>query len=174
MAIVAKMPKQKPGKSRQDYATPKVLLDAVRRRLGIRDFDIDLAAHKRNKVCYQYLGPDHADEDHRNALASWVRWKRGRGWSWLNPPFANIYPWTWKAQRESSRYGARIAMLVPLSLAQWWCDHVHDSNVVILLLVGRVTFKGETSPYPKDCCVLLFGSGLKPGYYLWRWNDAKR
>lgn len=166
-----KVPMPRPGTSKQTVGTPRVLLDAVRKRLGVRDFDIDLAAIRRNAVCYQYLGPDAIDDDQRNALASWVRWKRGSGWAWLNPPYKKLYPWVRKAKREATRYGARIAMLVPLSVAEWWCDHVHD-EAVILLLKGRITFRGHTKPYPKDCAILLYGSGLRPGYYIWDWRQV--
>lgn len=164
-----KMPVQKPGRSVQAVGTPRRLLRAVQRRLGIVDFDIDLAANDRNAICKRYYGPHSLLEP--DALKSWVRWgTKERGWSWLNPPFADIYPWLRKAKREATRYGARIAVLVPLSIAQWWVDHVHDEDVVILLLVGRVTFRGHDKPYPKDCVILLYGSGLKAGYYLWDWK----
>ncbi len=174
MSKPRRMPPQRPGKSVQAVGTPRALLRAVKRRLGIRDFDVDLAANRHNYVCDTWYGPGSPAVDHRDSLASWVRWQPRMcdGWSWLNPPFADIWPWLRKAKRESSRYGARIAVLVPLSIAEWWVDHVHD-DCVILLLVGRVTFRGHAKPYPKDCVILLYGSGLPAGYYLWKWRGER-
>ncbi len=57
------MPEQKPGRSKQDYGTPKDLLKAVRRRLGIVDFAIDLAAHEQNHVVERYFGSGGALPD---------------------------------------------------------------------------------------------------------------
>ncbi len=37
-------PKQKPGRSKQDYGTPPEFLDAVKARFRIEAFDCDLAA----------------------------------------------------------------------------------------------------------------------------------
>ena len=37
-------------RSKQDYATPAVFLEAVKRRLGIRTFPFDFAADAQNSV----------------------------------------------------------------------------------------------------------------------------
>jgi len=152
-------PNQKPGRSKQDYGTPPEFIAAVKRRLGIGEFAVDLAASRENTI---------ADEFYTytiNALArDWVF----DGWCWLNPPFARLEPWARHAF-EQSRRGTRIAMLVPAGVgANWWRDHVHG-KAFVLLLNGRITFVGETMPYPKDCALLLYGPDVAPGYDVWTW-----
>lgn len=154
------MPAQKPGRSKQDYCTPVVFLHAVRTRLGIRDFDIDLAADSSNHVCARY----YSRED--DAL---VRpWRVGTGWNWLNPEFGNIGPWAQRARDQSIEHNAHTAMLIPASVgANWWRDYVHDWARV-LCLNGRITFVGCADAYPKDCALLLYGA--VPGYDIWSWR----
>ena len=102
-----------------------------------------------------------------NALVQPWRTK-GREWAWLNPPFADLGPWVENAWYES-RIGVRFVMLVPAGVgANWWRDWVHQKTFV-LLLNGRITFVGESMPYPKDCCLLVFGPDLAPGSDIWNW-----
>jgi DNA (cytosine-5)-methyltransferase 1 len=155
-------PKQKPGRSKQDYGTPPSFLEAVKRRLGIDTFAIDLAASKHNAVDFAFY------DERQNALAR--DWPVG-GWCWLNPPFGQLEPWV-RHTFEQSRRGARVAMLVPAGVgSNWWRDHVHG-KAFVLLLNGRITFVGETAPYPKDCVLLLYGPDVAPGYDVWQWAKA--
>jgi phage N-6-adenine-methyltransferase len=155
------MPPQKPGRSKQDYGTPPKFLQAVMNRLGITDFTWDLAASDENTVTENGWFTE-AD----NALTQ--EWPRLPGWLWLNPPFADIYPWAQKAY-ESSLLGCRVAMLVPLSIAEWWTDYV-DNKAYVLMLHGRITFVGEDKPYPKDCALVLYGPEGYKGYEAWSWK----
>jgi hypothetical protein len=41
----------------------------------------------------------------------------------------------------------------------------------VLGLNGRLTFKGTTAPYPKDCMLSVFG--VEPGFDVWSWRNAK-
>lgn len=166
------MPVQKPGRSKQDYRTPPVLLAAVRHYLDIPDFWIDLAATTKNRVTRRYYGRQ------QDSLAPSVTWLGpDLKWAWLNPPFAAIAPWVHKAHEESLR-GARIAILVPAAVgANWWRDWVHE-KAHVLLLNGRVTFVGAAQGYPKDCAILLYGdrgpearSGVQEWYRVWRWSN---
>lgn len=157
------MPAQKPGRSKQDYGTPCDLLDAVKRRLGIDKFWIDLAASDQNTVAPRWYTDAFA--------VSWVQsnWETP-GWAWLNPPFAHIRPWVQKAYLES-RVGARIAMLVPAAVgSNWWASFVED-KAFALALNGRITFVGEKDPYIKDCALLLYGPDIAPGFRVWRWME---
>lgn len=161
------MPKQKPATSRQDYQTPTELLDAVRRRLRISQFEIDVAASRRNKVCDLFLSRG------TNALGPTMPWATDGGWGWCNPPYRNIAPWVGKAQLQADQ-GAKTAVLVPASVgANWWRDWV-DGRAYALLLNGRVTFVGETTPYPKDCAVLLYTPEGQHGYEVWNWQEEGR
>ena len=90
-----RLPRQKSlGRSKQDYATPLVLLHAVQRRPGIGVFACDLAATAANIVAVSYY------DSAANALEqSWVF----AGWVWLNPPFARLAPWVRRAVEQSQR-----------------------------------------------------------------------
>lgn len=154
------MPRQKRGDSKQDYGTPHDFLEAACRRLGIFAFTLDIAASSKNAVCKRYFSK------RENAFDQ--RWQ-SRGWSWLNPEFDDIEPWAARAFAESQS-GARIAMLTPASVgANWWDKWVHRKGCV-LFLNGRLTFVGQSDPYPKDCALTLYGPGIAPGYDTWRWR----
>lgn len=155
------MPAQKPGRSKQDYQTPLEFLAAVKRRFGIAEFDIDLAADAENAVAPIYYDAE------TNALIQ--PWRTvGRGLAWCNPPFGDLGPWVEKAWRES-RTAARVAMLVPAGVgSNWWREWVHG-KAFVLLLNGRLTFVGAAQPYPKDCCLLIYGPDVAPGYEVWTW-----
>lgn len=153
------MPIQKPGRSKQDYGTPVEFLQAVKRRLNISEFSVDLAASDTNAKAQLFL----SEED--NSLNE--EWQYG-GWCWLNPPFSSISPWVEKASNSPSH----IAMLVPASVgANWWRDWVHNKAHVILLN-GRLIFEGETLPYPKDCALLLYTPFINGGYEVWDWRQS--
>jgi len=156
------MPKQKPGKSKQDYGTPPELLTAVRKRLHISEFIMDLAASADNTVAETY----YTEED--DALVQpWALW--GGEWCWLNPPFGSIEPWVAKACNEAEN-GAHIAMLVPASVgSNWWSAYVEFYSYQ-LFLNPRLTFVGETTPYPKDCALLLYTPLALTGNECWRWK----
>lgn len=159
------MPKQKPGKSFQSYGTPANFLNAVRDYLWIKNFAVDLAADASNAVCAKFI-----DESENSLLANWADILKGRGdWGWLNPPYARIAHWVKKANVESE-LGAHVLVLIPASTgANWWRDYVHD-KARVLLLNGRLTFTGQTAPYPKDCALLIYGPDVNPGYDVWSWN----
>jgi phage N-6-adenine-methyltransferase len=159
------MPAQKPNRSKQDYCTPKAFLAAVRSRLQIQDFDIDLAATAENTVTTRFYATA------QNSLIQ--PWTVGDGWNFLNPPFADLAPWVEKAWAEAQR-GARTAVLVPAAVgSNWWRDCVHG-KAHVLLLNGRITFVGETQGYPKDCCLLLYGPSIVPQYSVWTWTKQVR
>lgn len=163
------MPLQKPGKSRQDYQTPKELVDAVCKRLNINHFTIDLAASDHNTQCDFFF----TEED--DALSSVRAWDYGnepsvRGWAWLNPPYSNIEDWVCKASKEAKR--AQIVMLVPSSVgSNWWRDWV-EPYAYVVHLNGRLTFVGETTPYPKDCSLLLYTPFRFRGTEVWDWRGS--
>jgi len=162
------MPKQKPGKSKQDYGTPPELLAAVKNRLCIKDFVIDLAASEDNAVCpvyfdeeYDSLGPD----------VSWAAVSQAyhAKWAWLNPPYGDIAPWVNKAAYEASR-GAHVVMLVPASVgANWWKDSV-TGFAFTTFLNGRIQFVGAEGLYPKDCALLLYTPWRFTGSDIWTWK----
>jgi DNA (cytosine-5)-methyltransferase 1 len=165
---MAKMPPQTPGQSKQDYQTPNEFMHAARKRLHIPYFGWDLAASKDNAQAEKYF------TEAQNSLAqSWSSLYYNAAmpeWLWLNPPYANIKPWVEKAAIESAN-GAHIAMLIPASVgANWWSDYV-EHNSYQLFLNGRITFMGCTTPYPKDCALLLYTPFIRSGNAVWTWPD---
>jgi phage N-6-adenine-methyltransferase len=159
-------PKQKPGRSKQDYATPPEFIDAVCRKLGIVKFGWDLAANRENAITHCYHGPGSPfGEDSLQA-----DWSEFDGWMWLNPPYSHITPWVEKAWAET-RFKSKIAMLIPASVgANWWADNVHNAAHV-LFLNGRLSFDGK-APYPKDCALLLYTPYVRGGYEVWDWRHS--
>jgi phage N-6-adenine-methyltransferase len=153
----AVMPKQAPGKSKQDYETPSELLRAVERRFG--RLHVDLAARPDNAKAPRFVTPE------RDSLK--VDWS-AEFWGsrcWLNPEFADIAPW---AAKCSTSRGLHIFLLTPASIgANWFAEHVHG-KAVVLGLSPRLTFVGASDPYPKDCMLSIFGFGVA-GFDVWRW-----
>ena len=154
-------PRQKPGRSKQDYGTPPEFLAAVKAYLRIEDFTMDLAADAENRVTQGYY------DRHDDSLAK--AWP-ARGWSWLNPPYARIGPWVQKAYR-TSQLGAKTAVLIPAGVGSiWWREWVHH-KCRVLFVSPRLTFVGCEDPYPKDCALLLYGRDL--GYDVWTWKTQR-
>jgi hypothetical protein len=156
--------------SKQDYGTPPEFLRAVKERLCITQFAWDLAADATNtvvsnEVVQVYEQKRYFDEKDNSLVQDW---HKINGWLWLNPPFTDITPWVRKAHEERIR-GARIAVLVPLSFAEWW-DYWVDDKAYVLMLAGRLQFVGATASYPKECALLLYTPEGQRGYELWRWK----
>jgi phage N-6-adenine-methyltransferase len=169
---MAKMPAQKPGRSKQDYCTPPEFLEALKDRLQIKRFWCDLAATKETAVAEWFY-----TEENDALQRCWnseecdffiPKFSAGE-WAFCNPPFGNITPWVQKAMLEAEN-GAHIAMLVPASVgSNWWADFVHDSAYT-LFVRPRLTFVGAKDPYPKDIAVLLYQPICFGGYELWKWK----
>ena len=153
-------PVQKPGRSRQDYGTPDTLLVAVKHRLCIDAFTIDLAADAGNAVAGDYF------DEKENALEQ--AWPF-HGWNWLNPPFADISPWVKKAKEEAES-GASTVVLVPASVGANWFATWVEPYAYQSYLNPRLTFKGETTPYPKDCMLLFYTPWGFTGHEIWHWK----
>jgi phage N-6-adenine-methyltransferase len=162
-------PTQKPGKSNQVVSTPPEFLAAVRQRLGIREFAIDLAASHENAVCEPYF-----TRETDSLSQPWHQFcGNGKGWGWLNPEFADIAPWASKAFAES-RLGAQLAMLVPSATdTEWWHDHVRGHGYATHLR-QRIRFIGHTDQYPKGLALVLYAPFLEGGECWWSWKPSTR
>lgn len=185
--VVVTMPRQKPHQSKQDYATPADFIQAVKRRLHIKAFTVDLAADLMNRKADRFLS---VDDDALSLVGGWHT-LTGRGWGWLNPPFTNIDPWA-AGCAETSADGGSVAFLVPAGVgANWYRDHLHG-KALVLALNGRLCFIDDwentidPSPrnttgrcysseplYPKDCILALFSPLVAPGFDVWTWKDQK-
>ena len=167
------MPAQKPGRSKQDYATPAEFIRAVKRRLDVRgEFFMDFAASADNAKAFKFVS-EQADGlsmsfKDRMTLSGAPAW---RTWNWLNPPFADIAPWA-AACAQFKRDGGQVAFLVPTSVgANWFRDHVHG-QALVLALNGRLAFiEGKPRElYPKDCMLCLYSPWVSVGFDVWDWK----
>lgn len=160
-------PRQQPGRSRQDYGTPPELLEAVKERFRIEQFDCDLAASKANAVCPHYLSV-------MDDALSGITWKRGTGYNWLNPPFASIEGWVSKAWMQLCACEAKTLVLIPAAVgSNWWRDWVHN-KARVRFLNPRLTFVGCKDPYPKDCALLVYeDADSVDDYDVWTWKQGK-
>jgi hypothetical protein len=103
---------------------------------------------------------------------SWAELSRrllGNPLLWLNCEFGDIPRYARKCQVES-QLGARILLLTPLSMANWFADHIlHRAEAYFLF--GRLCFDGA-SPYPKDCMLTYFSGGSSK-VSMWDWKKDK-
>jgi phage N-6-adenine-methyltransferase len=156
-APVRRAPVQKPGRSKQDYATPRDFIDAVVKRFG--PIAWDLAASVENTVA-----PCFFDEA-RNSLIQ--DWSALGGLLWCNPPFADLEPWAAQCNRVKYRHGWTL-LLVPASTGAYWYQSRLVQSAYVLDLAPRLSFDG-IAPYPKDLTLACFGFGVV-GRGFWRWK----
>lgn len=158
-------PKQKPGRSKQDYETPADFLAAAKAKLGIEHFVFDFACRPDNAKAANFF---HAD----SLAMDWPALDLEHGWSWLNPPFSDIAPW---AQRcaDFKQHGGHVALLVPAAVgANWFRDYVHG-QAFVYALNGRIKFVGAKDYYPKDCILALYSPFYAPGFDVWTWKPSR-
>lgn len=166
------MPVQKPGRSKQDYATPRDFLTAVKIKRGITAFRFDFAAGALNTAALQYWC--EADNALSYPADQWAaQLDPGWSWGWLNPPFAQIAPWAERCAQVRAR-NRSLAFLVPAAVgANWFRDHAHQ-QARVWFLNGRLAFD-PTNPtwgYPKDCVLCLYAPWVAPGYEVWNWRET--
>lgn len=149
--------------TKQDYETPPEFMVALEKRFGCK-VDFDLAANKQNAKAKNFF-----EDGVRDALLE--------DWTlppvklaWLNPPFKRIDPWA--AKLLECRHLPRFTvMLVPASIGSLW----YPRNVQHHLYVEgvtRMTFVGETQPYPKDLMLCIAGYGMQ-GHGFWDWKRPR-
>jgi phage N-6-adenine-methyltransferase len=150
------MPKQKPGRSKQDYSTPDDFFNACIDRFG--PFTWDLAATVNNSKCPYWITPETD-----SLKTAWDM----PGNLWLNPPYANIEPWVNKCKQESAM-GASIFVLLPASVGSDWFRWHVNGYAYVLALNPRLSFDGKNA-YPKDCMLLVYRDGVH-GFDVWKWK----
>lgn len=154
--------------SKQDHATPPVLLGAVQRAFGCR-FILDLAASPDNQKCEAFFSAemDSLKQDwnagmQRICADSFLDEDAA---AWLNPPFRGVDPWMAKCKAESAK-GMRIVSLTLASLGTgWYRDHVEGQGLS-LVLRKRIVFLGQKDPFPKELMITLWGFGMT-GFGFW-------
>lgn len=169
--MTRKMPAQRPGRSTQEVGTPLAFLQAVARRFG--PIRWDLAANARNSVCgdrFYGLGSRWGKDTYERAWDRIPGVVNGHDLLWFNPEFGNMEPAVRKASEEARR-GARIALLAPLSAADWALRHVWG-RALVLPLFPRLTFVGHSAPFPKDLALALYDPDQDRRTEPWRWDAA--
>lgn len=156
-------PIQKPGRSKQDYGTPRAFIDACEVRFGVLRFDLACTTENCKAPAGYYF-----DEGVDALKQEWAKdWPEGN--LWLNPPFGDIDPWAEKCAYESERRHGLILMLTPASVGtNWFSKHVLG-KAMVLGLSPRMAFEGTTAPYPKDLMISCYGFQFH-GFDQWRWD----
>jgi hypothetical protein len=164
---MGKMPKQKPGLSKQDYGTPPELVAAIERRFGMLTWDV--AADADNAVVsdgrfFSLAGINALDAD-------WSAHFTPRDLLFLNPPFGAIgHVWApLVAQWRRRLPWLRLLMLTPASVGSEWFQRYVHKRALTLPLSPRLHYVGADDPYPKDCMLSCFGFGV--GFDVWRWDE---
>lgn len=151
-------PRQKPGRSKQDYGTPRDFLTVVVQKFG--PIGLDVSASAENAVVPRFYDVS------LNGLTQ--TWWNPDGIAWCNPEFGQCADWTAKAAHEWWSNGHPSLLLVPASVdSNWWARSVHE-RARVYFVGGRLKFVGAVDVYPKPLALLHYGG--TPGYEPWRWR----
>lgn len=162
-------PAQKPGRSKQDFSTPDLFLDAVEQRFGAITFD--LAASADNAAADRFFSKGGIDA----TTANWGEHLAPGDLCFINPEFGSIANvWAplisyWAGQLP----WLRVLMLAPASVGAEWFSRYVNGKAYVFGLSPRITFVGERDPYPKDLmlCVWIWGMN---GFDGWRWQPPAK
>lgn len=158
-------PRISKGSSSGEYGTPKEFMRACEKKFGRIVFD--LAANASNTRV-----PDNFFDEAKDSLVQdWVAlYLLFHGYFWLNPPFGNIGLWATKCAASASGLKDGILFLVPSSTgAKWFRDNIFK-KADVYFLYGRITFEGQTTPYPKDCMLVHFHANQTGLIEMWDWR----
>lgn len=140
-----------------EWATPIHLFDSLN---GEFDFDLDVAATKRNAKCRKYF-----TQREDGLKQNWHRQSKKKR-IFCNPPFGNqIGLWVKKALAESQK-GCIVVLLIPFRPdTSYLHDYVFNKAYEIRLIRGRLKYNDgeQTAPFPT--AVIIF----KKGYHRTRW-----
>lgn len=138
-----RMPRQKPGASKQDYQTPVEFLAAVSDRFG--RIVHDLACTTANAVARSGF---YFDRGYDGLAADWTDLAAPGEVLWLNPEFGKIAPWAEKCATYAGR--GLVTMLIPAAVS--------------------TNYFAESQGFPKDLMLCVYGMGLR-GFEPWRWTS---
>lgn len=141
-----------------DYGTPQKFFDELDEEFN---FDIDLAASKRNAKCTLYL------TKRENSLSrDWprllVKKNQGKITAWLNPPYGReLKLWIKKAYESTRNNNLVVVMLIPARTdTSYWHDYVMKAED-IRFIRGRLKFVGGKNSAPFPSAVIVFGKRYK-------------
>lgn len=135
----------------ETWATPKKFFSTLNDEFR---FTLDAAAVQVSALCNLWYGPDHPQEDMRDAFKrEWTKDSQG-GWIYLNPPYGRtIKDWMRKADYEYQQ-GGRVVCLVPSRTdTVWFQDFCLDKDVRFIR--GRLKFSDGANPAPFPSAVVV-------------------
>ena len=135
------------------WATPRMLFDELNEQYC---FGLDAAALSTSTlVLKNWYGPDHPDENKRDALnRSWVDDTPNKT-VWLNPPYGRLIGQFLKKANEEAVKGAIVVCLIPARTDTRWF-HDYCLNHRIEFIRGRLKFGNATNsaPFPSALVVM--------------------
>lgn len=152
----------KTGTGRDDWTTPRELVEAIERLLGW-SFVLDVACETISCVADAGFHHDHGVDglakNWSSVVAEFASYRLHvpkRPAAWCNPPYSTASAWMEKARHA----GCRVAVLIPARTdVAWWHDHVMRTDGQraaqrVYLLRGRVAFDGVSgAPFPSALVV---------------------
>lgn len=162
------MPGKKIGSG--EWRTPPYIVALAKELFGLSRFDIDGAASAENRVASKWLGDAFSDSPDVGSVV------------WLNPPWANLHRWCYRALEWARDRKCTVVLLLPASTDTRWFDLIWNDLYThsIVFLSPRVPFvdpqgKGRRSPPVGSMFVLLKGrrrSSIDPTVMLVNWKAA--
>lgn len=151
---------------REDWETPQWLFDGLNE---IFDFHVDLAAHRFNTKCKEWISRGGAgfedtfyvyegglfNDDLLNIKIEYFPHDR---WSWCNPPYGRNGCGDWM---DRILQVPNTVSLIPASVgSKWFKEQCWDKADVIVFLHGRLTFEGAPCTAQFDSCLVVKGDIL--------------
>jgi len=127
------------------WSTPSAFFDKVDKEFC---FTLDAAALQSSTlVSTNWYGPDHPEEDRRDAFTRDWTIDSYSGPIWLNPPYGKtIKDWMRKADEESQK-GSTVVCLVPSRTDTSWF-HEYCISHEVRFIRGRLKFGNSANPAP--------------------------
>ena len=194
---MAKQSKDK-GHTKQDFRTPKDFLDRLQLFFGPIVLDLAAVnSNKVCKEFFgpgyeQYvkcLGKEYIEEflktgTEQDLRDQWYKETDGSlipsistfslclekgGVAFCNPPFGDIYDFSFFNKTFSENTNKPIVMLVPIGVTDWFVENVLP-YAETKLLKGRLSFI-EGNTFPKDCMACFYGIGVPGKISVWDWRN---
>lgn len=130
--------------SRQNWRTPKWLINALWTEFGI--FDLDGAADEDNTLAYAWLGPGGGAEDALNLGPNVSLIDDAR--IFVNPPYNNLGPWIDAFAEWRTRADIVVALLPNSTETRWFRRLAEGIAHEIRFLTQRVQFELPPTEQP--------------------------
>lgn len=139
----------------ETWTTPKEFFDKVNEEFN---FSLDAAAMQNSALCANWFGPDHPEENLRDAIPmDWGQFAPSKT-VWLNPPYGRVIKtWVAKADYEAKSRGITVVCLVPARTdTSWWHEHCIQHEVRFIR--GRLKFGNavNSAPFPSALVIMRY------------------